>query len=370
MRGPMLFSPGPVMVEDCVRNSLLHYELCHRGGEFMEMFKDTQEKICKMYRADSSYYSFIVSGSGTATNELVLSSIFKPGDAVLLISNGVFGERLEEIIDKYQVPKIKPSFEWAQYPDAVEIEKCIVANPAVKVVAMVYHETSTGMLNPVTEIGALCKKYNKIFSVDGISASAGEDIDVVKQNIDIVTGVAGKCLGAYPGSAYVCGKESLMQGVTEEQCKNVYLNLYKHYAIAKKLSQTPNTPNVTLFWPLNTALTRLLERGIDAQVARYRECAEIIRDGVKALGLRVLLDEKYMSSTVTSVFLPDGIEVEPFIEKLESDYGYVIYSGKGKYLTENMFQIANMGNLTPVDCKRFLVSLERCLNDYAEAYSS
>jgi len=362
----MLFSPGPVMVEDCVRNSLLHHEICHRGAEFMEMFKDTQEKICRMYRADSRYYSFVVSGSGTAANELVLSSLFRPGDAVLLISNGVFGERLEDIIDKYQVPKIKPPIEWAEYPDIAQIEEQLVANPSVKVVAMVYHETSTGMINPVAEVGALCKKYHKIFSVDAISASAGEDIDVVRQNIDIITGVAGKCLGGYPGSAYVCAKESLLESVVEDQCKNIYLNLYKHYEIAKRILQTPNTPNVPLFWPLNTALTRLLELGIEAQVARYQACAEVIRKGVKALGLRVLLEEKFMSSTVTSVFLPEGIEVEPFIEKFENDYGYVIYSGKGKYLKENMFQIANMGNLNVLDCERFLVSLKACLDEYSE----
>ena len=364
MRGPMLFSPGPVMVEDCVRNSLLHHEICHRGAEFMDMFQDTQEKICRMYRADSRYYSILVSGSGTAANELVLSSLFQQDETVLLISNGVFGERLEEIIDKYQIPKFKPQIEWANLPDIQEIERQLLANPSIKVVAMVYHETSTGMLNPVYDVGLLCKKHDKVFYVDAISASAGEDIDVVRQNIDIITGVAGKCLGAYPGSAYVCGRESLFQSVTETQCRNVYLSLFKHYEIAKRLLQTPNTPNVTLFWPLNVALTRLLERGLEAQVARYQACAKLIREGVKKLGLRLLLDEECMSSTVTSVFLPPGIEVEAFIEKLEDEYGYVIYSGKGKYLKENMFQIANMGNLTEADCERFLIALERCIDEY------
>ena len=99
-----LFSPGPVMVKDNVRRSLLHYDICHRSPEFEEMFVDTQNKILKLFNADDSYYSVIVSGSGTSANETVLSSIFKPGEKVMLIRNGVFGERLLEIITKYEIP--------------------------------------------------------------------------------------------------------------------------------------------------------------------------------------------------------------------------------------------------------------------------
>jgi 2-aminoethylphosphonate-pyruvate transaminase len=323
----------------------------------MEMFKDTQKKILKLFKADDSYYSVIVSGSGTSANETVLSSLFTEGQSVLLITNGMFGERLEEIINKYKIPMVKMGFEWSQYPDLNKIEQAIKDNPQVAVVAMVYHETSTGMINPVGEVGAFCKKYGKIFSVDAVSAAAGENIDVVKQNIDVITSVAGKCLGGFPGSAYVCAKESLLQKLTEEQCKNVYLNLYKHYKIAKKSAQTPNTPNVTLFWPLNRALTDIIdEEGLDNRIARYKECSGIIREGLKKMGLKILLDDK-MSNTVTSVFLPAGVELEKFITGMETA-GYVIYAGKGVYYEQGMFQIANMGDIYPKDCHKFLKVLE------------
>ena len=126
MSTPKLFSPGPVMVKDNVRRSLLHYDICHRSREFEVMFADTQE-ILRLFNADDSYYSVIVSGSGTSSNETVLSSIFKEGEAVMLIRNGMFGERLLEIINKYEIPLVDCAFDWATYPDVAVIEKMIAS---------------------------------------------------------------------------------------------------------------------------------------------------------------------------------------------------------------------------------------------------
>ena len=264
-----LFSPGPVMVKENVRESMMHYDICHRSPEFEEMFADTQKKILRLFNADDSYYSLIVSGSGTSANETALSSLFAEGDEALLVKNGVFGERLEEILTKYQVPTAFASFEWGVYPDVNVIEELIKANPKVKVVCMVFHETSTGMLNPVKEVGALCKKYDKWFYVDSVSAAGGENIDVVENNITATSSVGGKCVGAFPGSAYICVKEDVLRQIPPEQGKNVYLNLGKHYKEAKAHSQTPNTPNVQLFWALQQALANIEEEGLQNRIARW-----------------------------------------------------------------------------------------------------
>ena len=361
MSAPKLFSPGPVLVKDNVRWSLLHSDICHRSKEFEEMFVDTQEKINKLFQADGQYYSVIVSGSGTAANETVLSSIFKPNDTVLLIRNGMFGDRLFEIINKYKIPVIETDSTWAKYPDLDLIEKTLIENPQINVVAMCFHETSTGMINPVYEIGQLCKKYNKIFSIDSISAAGGQFIDVVKNNITIATSVGGKCVGAFPGSAYICAKKKLLESISADQCKNVYLSLYKHYSSAKTIHQTPNTPNITLFWPLNTALTNIIEEGLSTRIERYQRCAKIIREGAKRLGFRLLLNE-HMSNTVTSVFLPEGIEANLFLDEMEKR-GYVFYIGKGDYAKQNMIQLCNMGEIYEQDCYNMLNVVESCLKD-------
>jgi len=356
-----LFSPGPVMVKDNVRRALLHYDICHRSHEFEEMFQDTQSKILKLFNADDSYYSLIVSGSGTSSNETVLSSIFKPVEEVLLIRNGVFGERLLEIINKYNIPLVDLSFPWATMPDLAVVEQALKDHPSVKVVAMVFHETSTGMINPVSKVGALCDKYGKIFSVDCVSAAGGQNIDVVQNHISICTSVGGKCIGAFPGTAYICAKKSLLDSLTSDQCKNVYLNLYKHYQSSVASHQTPNTPNVNLFWPLNVALTNIIEdESLAGRIARYQRCAAIIREGVLSMGCRLLLNDN-MANTVTSVYLPAGIDAQTFLDEM-TKRGYTFYIGKGDYGKNGMIQIANMGEIYEQDCHNMLEVFQVVLN--------
>ena len=348
-----LFSPGPVLVEDSVRNALLHRDICHRSNEFEELLTALQRKILTLFNADESYYSVVVSGSGTSANETVLSSLFqKPDDTALLISNGVFGERLEEILLKYRVPIRKIDTAWGERPDLKEVETALKECPEITAIVMVFHETSTGMINPVHEVGELSKTYGKIFFVDSVSAAGGQNVDVADNHIDITTSVGGKCVGAYPGSAYICARESLLRSITEEQCKNVYLNLYKHYHVAKKSHQTPNTPNITLFWALDAALDNIIAEGVSNRAARYASNAGILRKGMKEMGLKFLLED-HMANTVTSVFLPEGMELAAFLADMEADH-YVLYPGKGKYLEMNMFQVANMGAISAMDCYAFL----------------
>lgn len=354
---PKLFSPGPVMVRADVRDALLHHDICHRGNEFEKLFIDIQENIKKLFNADDSYYSLVISGSGTAANEAVLSSALGDGDTVLLIKNGMFGDRLEEIIDKYKISKIVAPFDWATYPDINKVESLLRDNPEIKIVAMVFHETSTGMINPVREVGKLCEKYEKKYSIDAISAAGGEFVDVIDNHIDFVTSVGNKCVGAFPGSSFICAKESLLTKIDKDQCKNVYLSLFAHYKFAKTKHQTPNTPNVTLFWALNQALININNEGLDKRIEHYQSCAKIIRDGVKRIGLRQLIDD-HLSNTVTSVFLPEGYDINNFLRAME-DRGFVLYIGKGEFSKMGMFQIANMGEINKQDCQSLLAEMEK-----------
>ena len=355
----LLFSPGPVMVEEPVRESLNHYDICHRSPEFEELYRGITKKVVQLFEGDDSYSAVVVSASGTAANETCISSVFCEGDEALLINNGEFGGRLKESLDKYQIPTTHLECGWTNMPDLEAVDQALAANENIKWVLMVFHETSTGMINPVYEVGQIVKKYGKRFYVDCVSAAGGQHIEVVKNNIDLCSSVGGKCLGAYPGSAYVCGKTELLEQITPEMGKNVYLNLGKHYQMMKERSQTPNTPNVTLFWALDAALDwTLTKETLDGRIARYQECAKILRDGMQEMGLTFLIPEEQMSNTVTSVFLPEGKDVTTFIHELEED-GYTVYAGKGKYLEMNMFQVANMGAIYPDDCRAFLETLKK-----------
>ncbi len=354
-----LFSPGPVMAEEPVRQALLHYDICHRSPEFEALYARIRSKAPKVFGADESYCSLVVSGSGTAVNEACLSSVFRPGEKALVLSNGEFGGRLVEILNKYGVPATVLDFGWGVYPDLDRVESALRDDPGLAWICMVFHETSTGMINPARELGELARRYGRRLFADCVSAAGGEYIDAAKNHIDLCTTVASKCLGAFPGASLVCGREDLIASLDPEQGKSVYLNLAKHYRMAKTCGQTPNTPNVTLFWALDAALDWTLEREtLDGRIARYRECAGILRTGMRALGLSLLLPKEHMSNTVTSVFLPEGRKVAAFIADMERD-GFTVYPGKGEYLERNMFQVANMGAIYPEDCERFLDTLKK-----------
>ncbi len=349
------------MVKENVRQALTHYDICHRSPEFEELFARTTAKVNKLFNAGDDYRSVLVSGSGTSANETVLSSIFNEGEKILLIRNGEFGNRLLEIVEKHNIPLVDCEFEWAEVPDLAKVEEALKADPAIKVIAMVFHETSTCMINPVKAVGELAAKYDKWFHVDCVSAAAGELIDVNEMNITFATSVGGKCLGAYPGSAYICGKKSALDTLTPEMGKTVYLNLAKHYQKAEACNQTPNTPNVNLFWALDVALDNVFnEGGMEARNARYKECAGILREGLKEMGLKFLIDEELMSSTVTSVFLPEGKDLGAFIDALDAK-GYTVYPGKGKFEAMGMFQVANMGEIYADDCREFLEVMKEVL---------
>ena len=135
----LLFSPGPVMVEAPVREALMHYDICHRSPEFEEMFAGLQEKIKRLFQADDSYYSLVISGSGTSANETCLSSVFKPGDMALLLNNGEFGNRLDEILTKYNVPTVRIEPGWANTFDMAQVEQALKEHPAITFICMVFH---------------------------------------------------------------------------------------------------------------------------------------------------------------------------------------------------------------------------------------
>ncbi|NPV53899.1 MAG: alanine--glyoxylate aminotransferase family protein [Firmicutes bacterium] len=358
-----LFSPGPVLVSQRVKNSLLHPDICHRGPDFMAMMDSIQEKLIRLFRADSEYVGLVVSGSGTAANEAVLSSILTEGEKILLITNGEFGERLDEIVEKHNIPKTILRYKWGGYPKVADVEEALKADPAIGLVAMVFHETSTGMINPVHEVGEVVARYGRNLMIDAVSAIGGEDVNVLRDNIDFCTGVANKAVGGLPGTSFICARRSVLEKRrAAARPRTVYLDIYKHLDFFDQMRQTPNTPNVSLFFALDAALEEILSEGLENRFARYRRCAEILRSGIKELGLKLLLSDEHTSNTVTSAFLPEGIEIDEFCELMEKK-GIVIYPGKRHLKAENMFQVANMGTIDERLCRMFLIILRETLEE-------
>ena len=201
----MLFTPGPVTTSERVKASLNHPDLCHRRPEFEQVVQRVRTNLLTLFGADEQYTVAVVSGSGTAANETALSSIIKDSEDVLLIKNGEFGERLDEIISCYRFRRHYLEYPWGTPPNVKEIESLLDENERIGWVCMVYHETSTGMKNPIREVGRIVTRYQRHFFVDCVSAIGGEQIDVIQDNIDVCTGVSNKAVSGFPGVSFVVG---------------------------------------------------------------------------------------------------------------------------------------------------------------------
>jgi len=356
----MLFSPGPVLTSDRVKASLIHPDLCHRRPDFEQILRRARANILQLLGADKSYTAVVISGSGTAANETALSSIIKDSDEVLLIKNGEFGERLQDILNCYRLHVHVLEYPWGSPPELGDVTRNLAENKNIRWVCMVCHETSTGMLNPVRQVGELTHEFQRRFYVDCVSAVGGEDVNLMRDHIDACSGVPNKAIGGLPGVGFVVARRSSIPALEEVGRRNIYLNLQKHVETADLNEQTPNTPSVTMIVALDEALQELLDEGLENRIQRYRECAKLIRAGVRKLNLRILVPDHLASNTVTSAFLPDGIQVDEFIDEMDRQ-GYVVYPGKRHLHQQNMFQIANMGQIQAQDCREFMGVLDETL---------
>jgi 2-aminoethylphosphonate-pyruvate transaminase len=355
-----LFSPGPVMTSDRVKSALIQPDICHRRQIFEQIYRRVRNNLLKLYRADDRYVAVVISGSGTAANETALSSIIKDDEEVLLVKNGEFGERLEEILTCYHKPLCVLNYNWGQLPEVNDIKEVLQEKTSIQWVCIVYHETSTGMINPVRQVGEIVSKLQRKLYVDCVSAVGGEDINVVRDHIDVCSGVPNKAVAGIPGVSFIVSRREIIPSEAEVPVKNIYLNLQKHIRMADKCDQTPNTPSVAVIVALDEALQELLDEGLENRIQRYRNCARVIRQGIKNLNLQTIIPDELCSNTVTSVFLPENLKLDDLINELD-ERGYVVYPGKRHLYDQNMFQIANMGQIQVTDCHDFLVELEETL---------
>lgn len=353
-----LFCPGPVNVDEAVKRAVYN-EIGHREPEFSTLLASINTKVLQMFGQNpkrTEYQPVIVTGSGTAANETTLSSIVGTR-RILILSNGEFGERLIEISRLHNPHTVSLEQPWGERLDLTRLEMYLEDTP-VDIIAVVHHETSTGMLNPIRAIGAIAKKYKKIYVVDAVSSAGAEKIDIAKCNISFLTTSASKAIGSLPGVSIVVGKKDEFEKLKDIPPRTIYLNLYKFYKFAKEYVQTPNTPAVQSFFALEQALNIILKRS-DAHYTHVKDMAAFCRAGLKKLGLTLLLDEKDMCSVLTNVVAPEYVDVAVLKRRLK-ERNIVIYDGKG-ILKNKVFQVSIIGNLDKKDITLFLKNLKEIL---------
>ncbi len=354
----ILLNPGPVNVSERVRKALLRPDICHREEEFSELLQGIRKKVLEVFVPEGFHSAVILTGSGTAAVEAAISSCLDQDHKLLVINNGVYGERMVRMALAYGMNVEELKFRWQEGPDLSRLEQVLSREPSIQVVAMVHHETTTGMINPVREVGLLTQRYGKRLLVDSVSGLGGEALDLTRDGVDICVGTAGKCVQGFPGVAFVIVRREEMERIQKIPPRSLYLSLQDHFKDQEQ-GTVPFTPAVQLYYAFDEALSELLDEGLGQRIARYREAAHLLRDGFKKLGLQFLLPEGLRSNTITSLYLPHGKSYKELHDGLKRRE-YVIYAGQG-VLQPNIFRVANMGVLKRSDFEGFLHHLGEAL---------
>lgn len=356
MKKYLLLTPGPVNVAHNVRLAIGSPDICHREPEFDSLLKSIEIKLLRLFELDivsdnkNNYRAVVISGSGSAANESMLSSVV--GDKnILVISNGEFGDRLYATSNIHNKNTHLVEFPWGEKIDLGRIERYL-ERQEIDVIAMVHHETSSGRLNSLSGIGALAKNHGAIFIVDCVSSAGAVDINVKKNNIAFFSSSSSKAIGSYPGLSFVVGKNSEFEKLKHLPAKTSYLNLYTFYKFLKDSMQTPNTPAVPLFFALNQTLKNILDEGVRNRYASLQKKADALRSGMRAMGLTFLLDDKDMCSILTTVNVPLHIDVGILRDRLR-DESIIIYEGKGCFKNK-VFQVGSIGEVSMGEIQRFL----------------
>ena len=355
----VLLNPGPANTSRAVRQALLIPDLCHREPEFFEVMRECRARLVRAAGADG-FAAVLFAGSGTAAVEATVCSAVPRDRALLVVVNGVYGDRLMKIARVHGIPAEALPYDLTSPAAPADVEGVLRTHPAISHVALVHHETTTGLLNPVAAVARVVARAGRRLIVDAMSSLFGEPLDVAAEGIDFVAASANKCLQGVPGVSFVLGRRTALDALRDQPPRSVYLDLYNHYA-TQEADNTPFTPAIQVLHAMRAALQELEREGVTARILRYAENARVLREGMAALGFEILVPEAARSNILTTFRLLPGLGYDPLHDAMKRR-GYIIYAGQGDIRTY-AFRVSNMGTLTPTDMEGVVAAFAEALQE-------
>ena len=356
----VLLNPGPANTSRSVREALVMPDLCHREPEFFEMMRECRDRLVRLAGCAERFAAVLFTGSGTAAVEAAVCSAVPRDRALLIVNNGVYGDRLARIARIHGIPAEVLRYDVTTPVPPSDVEAALRARPDVSHVAVVHHETTTGLLNPVMDVARIAGRSGRRVLIDAMSSLFGERLDVDADGVDYVMASANKCLQGVPGIAFVLGRRSALDGLATKPARSVYLDLHGHYTTQER-DNTPFTPAVQVLHAMRQALLELESEGVERRIARYAENARVLRRGMAALGFEILVPEGARSSILTTFRLLPGLAYDPLHDAMKRR-GYIIYAGQGDIRTY-AFRVSNMGTLTPRDMEGVVDAFRASLSE-------
>lgn len=360
----VLLNPGPATTTDTVKYAQVVPDICPREKEFAGLMKGLRADLLKIVHAPADLYtSVLFCGSGTINIDVCINSLLPEGKRILIVNNGAYNARAVEVCQMYHLPHIDLRFDVFKQPDLGIVEQTLRENPDVAVVYCCHHETGTGILNPIREIGALAHQYGAVFVSDTTSSLGMIPLDVVKDNVDFCMASAQKGLMAMSGLSFIIGKTNIIKASKNYPTRSYYCNLFMQYDYFEKTGEMHFTPPVQTIYATIQALKEYFEEGEQAKFARHRAVYEAIHEGLEKIGLETAVDRKMESGLVVSVKYPDDPNWD---FKKVHDYcyerGFTIYPGK--ISTTDTFRLCALGKIYPQDIEDFFVVLKEAMSHY------
>ncbi|MFB0562331.1 MAG: 2-aminoethylphosphonate aminotransferase [Candidatus Lokiarchaeia archaeon] len=358
----ILLNPGPATTTNTVKQAQIVPDICPREEEFGDVMQEIREDLVRIAGGDNNYTSVLFAGSGTAVMDSVINSAVPPNKKILIINNGAYGERMVKIAKTYNIDLVELGFEWGTKVDLDKARSILKKDGEISCLAVVHHETTTGILNPIREIGEIAYENNCNFIVDTISSFAGIPFSIKECNIDFMMSTSNKCIQGMAGVAFVICKKSELEKIRDYPRRSFYLDLYSQYEFLEKKKQTRFTPPVQIIYALRQAIKEFFEEGAENRYHRYKENYDTLIRGLKKRGFKFFLkDDAEQSCILITIIEPDhpNFDFRTFHDKLYKR-GFTIYPGKLK--DENTFRIAVMGAIDHNDIKNFLEAVDEVLD--------
>ena len=354
----ILLTPGPLSTSKTVKATMLR-DWCTWDDDYNSIVQEIREELVALAGCEpDEYTAVLMQGSGTFSVESVIGSVIPENGKLLVLANGAYGQRIATIARYLKISVSVLDSGDLEPPCLSELTKRLRADPEITHVAVVHCETTTGMLNPIKEIGEVVKHFGKIFIVDAMSSFGGIPIDVKALGIDFIISSANKCIQGVPGFGFAVAKREEMIK-TKGYARSLSLDLYDQWQTMEnskgKWRFTSPTHVVRAF---RQALTELNEEGgIEPRFKRYTENQKALVEGMKELGFSPLLVDAYHSPIITTFLSPEeeGFEFKAFYDALK-EKGFVIYPGK---VTDfQCFRIGNIGEVYPSDIENLLSAIK------------
>ncbi|WP_162991221.1 pyridoxal-phosphate-dependent aminotransferase family protein [Biomaibacter acetigenes] len=360
----ILMIPGPCDVEQDVLLEMSRQVVCHYGTEWTNFYNQTCDLVKELLNVAGDV--FIVNGSGHLALESMVLALGERNDEIGIVDNGNFSHRMIEILDTYGIKPKVLEIEWGKIVTPEQVDEFLTKNPTVKSLALVHSETSTGVLNPIEEIGRITKKRGIIFAVDAVSSAGIVPIDMESDGIDLCATASQKGIGAPPGLAIVAASEKGLDFIRKR--KKPIPGWYASLSIWDKFRREQAsfqpysiTMAVNLVFSLNKCLKAIKEEGIAQRYKRHNDIASMLRMGLKELGLNIFCKEAEATPAITVVEIPEEIGTINLINHLKNKYDILIANGLGK-LKGRVVRIGHMGkNARLVNIMALLRGIEEFL---------